>query len=143
MAHREPAPPAEEPTIGKLVIDASRDISTLLRAEIQLAKSELSVSVKTSGIAIALFAVAGFLGLLAIIMLSVAFAYFIHMAGLDPAWCFLIVFGAYVLVAALLGLVGYRRIRKVRGPERAIAQAKQIPGALKGGGPRGTVPELD
>lgn len=132
MAHREPAPSVEDPTIGKLVIDASRDISSLLRAEIQLAKSELSVSVKTSGIAIALFAVAGFLGLLAIIMLSVAIGYFVHMTGLDLAWCFLIVFGAYVLVAALLGLVGYRRIRKVRGPERAIAQAKQIPGALKG-----------
>lgn len=134
MAHREPAPSAEEPTIGKLVIDASRDISSLLRAEIQLAKSELSVSVKTSGVAIALFALAGFLVLLGIIMLSCAFAYFLHMTGLDTAWCFLIVFGAYVLIAGLLGFIGYRRIRKVRGPQRAIAQAKQIPSALKGGG---------
>lgn len=136
MAHREPAPSVEEPTIGKLVIDASRDISSLLRSEIQLAKSELSVSVKTSGIAIALFAVAAFLLLLAIIMGSVAIGYFIHMTGLGLAWCFLIVFGGYVLIAALLGLVGYRRIRKVRGPERALAQAKQIPSALKGSGAR-------
>lgn len=136
MAHREPAPSVEEPTIGKLVIDASRDISSLLRSEIQLAKSELSVSVKTSGVAIALFAVAGFLLLLAVIMGSVAIGYFIHMTGLDLAWCFLIVFGGYVLIAALLGLIGYRRIRKVRGPERALAQAKQIPAALKGNGAR-------
>ena len=132
MAHREPVPATdEEPTLGKLVADASRDVSSLMRAEIALAKSELSVSIKTSGIAIALFAVAGFLLLLAIIMVSVAIAYFIHMADLDLAWCFLIVFGAYVLVAALLGLVGYLRIRRVRGPERAIAQAKQIPSAFK------------
>ncbi|HEX7739667.1 MAG TPA: phage holin family protein [Marmoricola sp.] len=132
MAHREPVPATdEEPTIGKLVADASRDVSSLMRAEIQLAKSELSVSIKTSGIAIALFALAGFLLLLAIIMVSVAIAYFIHMADLDLAWCFLIVFGGYVLLALVLGLIGFLRIRKVRGPERAIAQAKQIPAALK------------
>lgn len=131
MAHREPVPATDEPTIGKLVVDASRDISTLVQSEIALAKAELSVSVKTSVVAIALFAFAGFLALLAVIMASVAIAYFIHMAGLDLAWCFLIVFGGYLLVAALLGLVGFLRIRKVRGPQRAIAQAKQIPAALK------------
>ena len=132
MAHRESVPATdEEPTIGKLVADASRDVSSLMRSEIQLAKSELSVSIKTSGIAIALFALAGFLLLLAIIMASVAIAYFIHMADLDLAWCFLIVFGGYVLIAAVLGLIGFLRIRRVRGPERAIAQAKQIPAALK------------
>ena len=79
MAHREPVtPPAEEPTIGKLVVDASRDVSTLIKSEIELAKSELKVSVKAGGISLGLFAAAGFLVLLAIIMLSVAFAYFLH-----------------------------------------------------------------
>jgi len=131
MAHRDPAPAADEPTIGKLVVDASRDISTLVQSEIQLAKAELSVTLKTSVVAIALFAVAGFLALLSIIMASVAIGYFIHMSGLDLAWCFLIVFGGYLLIAALLALIGVRRIRKVRGPERALAQAKQIPGAFK------------
>ena len=36
----------EEPTIGRLVADASRDISSLIQNEIALAKSELKVSVK-------------------------------------------------------------------------------------------------
>jgi len=132
MAHREPVA-EEEPTIGKLVVEASRDISALVRSEIQLAKSELSVSVKTGGISIALFAAAAFLLLLAVVMGSIAIAYFVHMSGLDLAWCFLIVFGAYALVAALLALIGYRKVRKVRAPERAIAQAKQFPSALKPG----------
>ena len=39
-----------DPTIGRLVTDASRDISTLISKEIQLAKSELKVSVKAGGI---------------------------------------------------------------------------------------------
>jgi hypothetical protein len=133
MAQREPAP-ADEPTIGKLVVDASRDISTLIQSEIQLAKTELRVSVKTGGISIALFAVAGFLSLLAIIMLSVAIAYLIFkFADLDLAWCFLIVFGAYLLLAGLLAFVGVRKVKKVRAPERAMAQARQIPQAFKRG----------
>ncbi len=131
MAHRDPAPAVEEPTIGKLVVDASRDISTLVQSEIQLAKAELKVSIATSAVAIGAFAVAGFLMLLAIIIVSVAIGFFIHMTGLDLAWCFLIVFGGYVLLALLLALFGVMRIKKVRGPERAIAQAKQIPSAFK------------
>lgn len=121
-----------DPTIGKLVSDASRDISTLVQKEIQLAKSELKVSVKHGGTGIGLFAGAAFLGVLAIIMLSVAIAYFIHMTGLDLAWCFLIVFGFYVLVAAVLGLVGVKQVKQVKAPEKAISQGKQIPQALKG-----------
>ena len=95
MSHREPTA-TEEPTIGKLVVDASRDFSSLIQHEIALAKSELKLSVKAGGIGVAMFAAAGFLVLLAIIMISVAFAYFLHFTGLDLAWCFLIVFAAYI-----------------------------------------------
>ena len=134
MAHREPVTTGEEPTIGKLVVDASRDVSSLIKHEIELAKSELKVSVRAGGINIALFAAAGFLLLLAVIMISVAFAYFLTMwFDWDLAWSFLIVFGVYVLVAALLGLVGVRQIKKVKAPERAIEQGKQIPAAFKPG----------
>ena len=131
MSHRESVA-AEEPTIGKLVVDASRDVSSLVQSEIALAKSELKVSVKAGGISIGLFAAAAFLGLLAIIMLSVAIAYFIHFTGLDLAWCFLIVFAAYVAVAGVLGFIGVRKMKQVKAPERAIEQGKQIPRALKG-----------
>jgi hypothetical protein len=123
-----------DPTIGRLVTDASRDISGLIQKEIQLAKSELKISVKAGGTGVALFAVAGFLVLLAIVMLSVAFAYLIHWNGdgLDLHWAFLIVFGVYLLVAALLAFLGVRKVKQVRGPERAISQGKEIPRALKG-----------
>ena len=122
MAQREPAV-TDEPTIGKLVVDASRDVSNLLQSEIALAKSELRLSVKAGGISIGLFAAAAFLALLAVIMISVAFAYFLSWTGLDLAWCFLIVFGVYLLVAGLLGFIGVRMIKKVKAPERAMEQA--------------------
>jgi hypothetical protein len=116
---------AEEPTIGRLVADASRDISSLIQNEIALAKSELKVSMKDGGTGVGLFAGAAFLGLLAVIMLSVAFAYLLSMTGLHLAWCFLIVFGADLLLAGLMAFVGVKKVKKVRPPERAIHQAQE------------------
>ena len=128
---RPDVPSPEDPTIGKLVADASRDISSLLRNEIALAKSELKVSVKNGGTGLGLFGAAAFLGVMALIMLSVAFAYLISMTGLHLAWCFLIVFGAYLLLAGLLAFGGVRKVKKVRAPERAIYQAQETTTILK------------
>jgi small-conductance mechanosensitive channel len=125
-------PVQDEPTIGRLVSDASRDISSLVQKEIQLAKSELKVSVRNGGLGAGLFLGAAFFAVMALIMFSVALAYFIHWngSGLDLHWAFLIVFGLYLLVAALLGYVGFRKVRKVRPPDKAIAEAQDIKKAL-------------
>lgn len=125
-------PPVEEPTVGRLVADASRDISALVRSEIELAKSELKFSVASGGIGAALFVVAAFLLVLITILVSIAFAFFLTMTGLHPAWCFLIVAGAYLLLTVLLVVIGIRKIKKIRAPEKTIATAKEIPSALKG-----------
>ncbi len=137
MSH-EPVTPASpaagDPTIGKLVTDATRDISTLINKEIELAKSELKVSFRAGGLGIGLFAAAGFLAVLAVIMLSVAIAYLINWNGdgLALQWAFLIVFGFYLLLAALLVFVGVKKVKQVRRPEKAIEQGREIPKALKG-----------
>ena len=128
------APTKDDPTIGRLVADASRDISSLISKEIELAKSELKVSVKAGGIGIAMFAAAGFVAVLAIIMLSVAIAYFIHWngSGLSLHWAFLIVFGLYLGIAGLLVFVGIKKVKQVGPPEKAIEQGREIPKALRG-----------
>ena len=133
MAH-EPVQDTD-PTIGRLVSDASRDVSNLIRNEIRLARSEIQVSVKTGGLGIALLASAAFFAVIALIMLSVAIAYLINWNGngLSLHWAFLIVFGFYLLVAALLGLVGVRKVKKVRAPEKAIAQASEAKQILRRG----------
>ncbi|MRJ75381.1 phage holin family protein [Aeromicrobium sp. SMF47] len=122
----------EDPTIGRLVADASRDISALVQAEIQLAKSELKFSAKAGGVGAAMIAVAAFFGLLIIILLSIAFAYFLTWTGLDPAWAFLIVAGVYLVLAAALIFIGIKMLKKIRAPEKTIATAREIPAALKG-----------
>jgi hypothetical protein len=62
----------------------------------------------------------------------VALAYFNRSngSGLDLHWAFRIVFGLYRLVAALLGYIGFRKVRKVRPPDKAIAEAQDIKKAL-------------
>jgi hypothetical protein len=109
-------------------------LSQLIRSEIELAKTELRVSVKAGGTGVALFAVAGFLAVLAVIMASFAAA-----AGLDNidgvgTWlAFLIVFGAYLLIAGLLAFIGVRKVKKVRAPEQTIAAMKSNKQVLKRG----------
>lgn len=122
----------DEPTIGRLIGDATRDITLLLQTVIKLAKSELRVSVKAGGIGAGMVAVSAFFGLLIIVMLSISAAYFIVMAGLDPAWAFLIVAGFYLLLMVVLILVGIKLLKKISVPEKTIAAAKEIPSALKG-----------
>jgi len=125
--------PDTDPTIGRLVSDATRDVSSLIRNEIKLAKTEVQVSVKAGGTGIGLFAGAVFFVLMGLVMLSMAFAYLINWNGdgLALQWAFLIVFGFYLLVAALLGYIGLRSVKKVRGPEKAIAQAQETKQVLK------------
>ena len=121
-----------EPTIGKLVVDAVEDIRTLVHAEVQLAKTELKTSLLAGGIGALLFGIAAFLGLLIVILLSIAFAFLLTMTGLHPAWCFLIVAGVYALLAVVAVVIGVQKVKKIRAPQQTIATASRLPSALKG-----------
>lgn len=121
-----------EPTIGRLVADAAGDVSSLVRNEIELAKTELKFSVKAGGIAAALFAVAAFLAVLAVIMLSVAFGFALaSIPHIGDSVAFLIVFLVYILIAAILAFVGLRKIKQVHAPEQTIATMKSNKQVLK------------
>lgn len=132
MTTSPPGPPlTEEPTIGRLVADTTKDLSALVRDEIQLAKSEIQVSVKAGGIGAAMFAVAGFLLVLAIIMASFALAYLFVWLGINTALAFLIVFGIYVLIAGIIALIGVKKIKQVKAPEKTISSVKKNKAILK------------
>ena len=61
----------------------------------------------------------------------VSFAAVYGFAYVMPVWAaFLTVAGIYLVIAALLGFVGRRRFKKVKGPERAIAQVDADQGDL-------------
>jgi Putative Actinobacterial Holin-X, holin superfamily III len=132
---RGPSP--DDPTIGRLVADASRDISTLVSKEIELAKSELKVSVRAGGLGIGLLAGAAFLAVLGVIMLSFTIVYFINWGGSGLAlhWAFLIVTVFWFLVTGVAGWIGVKKLKQVTPPEKAIEQGREIPRALRGKGP--------
>lgn len=124
----------EEPTIGRLVHEATADVSRLMRKEIELLKTELKVSVSIGAMGAGLLAAAAFIAVLFIVIFSIAVAHLIHWNGdgLDLHWAYLIVAGFYLLLAVLLGIVGVKKLKRVGPPEKAIEQGKQIPRALKG-----------
>jgi hypothetical protein len=131
MTATTPRDSSTEQTLGALFATASRDLSTLVRSEIELAKAEIRVDVKNGATGGAMFGAAAFLGVLAVILLSIAAAYGLVALGLHPGWAFLIVAGGYLLLAAILGLVGRKVISKVGPPERTIRTSKETASFLK------------
>lgn len=121
----------DEHSIGQLVTDASRQLSTLVRDEIALAKTELKDDVVAAGKGSGLVAGAGFLGVVAFLLLSVAAAYGLIAAGLHEALGFLIVAVVYLLVAGLLVLLGVRNFKKTGKPERTIESINKTKTLIK------------
>jgi len=113
--------PHQRSSIGGLVSQMMADVSALVRLELELARTELSEQAKQGVTGFALFLFAGFLAFMAGLLASFAAVY--GFAQLMPVWAaFLVVAGIYLVVAALLVFVGVRRLKKVRGPERAKYQ---------------------
>jgi uncharacterized membrane protein YqjE len=119
-------------SIGRLVGDATQHISTLVRAEMELAKSELVGEVK-KGLKGAVY----FLIALTIVLYSTFFLFFFLAEGLADwfrfhRWAaFGIVFLLMLIVAGLAGFLGYRKVKKFKAPERTIASVKETAAALK------------
>ncbi|MEU5419922.1 phage holin family protein [Streptomyces sp. NPDC001407] len=117
-------------SLGQLMATATTELSALVHDEIALAKAELRQDAKRVGIGGGAIAAAGTLALFSLPVLSFAAAYGIHNLGLGLAWSFLIVGGAFLLVAAVLGLLAVNRFKKVSKPEKTIASAKQTAAVL-------------
>lgn len=133
--------PASEQSIGALVREVTTHVSTLVRSEVELAKAEVSKEVK-KGLQGSVF----FIVALVILLFSLFFFFFalgelFADLGLYRSAAFGIVFGIMVVAAALAGLLGYLRVRKIRKPERTIESLKEDAALLSARGrPR---PELD
>ena len=117
---------ATDQSIGDLVSVAARDISQLVRYEIDLAKLELKSDVKRAGMGAGLLAVAVFAACLLLMLLCFAFAYGLAAIGAPGGmWgAFLWVALAVVLLIIVVGLVAFllvRRMSKMSKTRRTIA----------------------
>ena len=123
---------APERTLGQLVADATRDISSIVQSEIRLAKAEIGADVKKAGVGAGMFVGAGICAFLALILLLFAAAYGLVAAGLAPWLSFLIVGGVLLAVGAILAVIGKSAISKVKGkPERTIKNAQDTIAAMR------------
>jgi uncharacterized membrane protein YqjE len=119
-----PPRPARQPSVGDLVQDASEQISTLVRAEIELAKAELGATAKRGGIGAALFGTAAVMLLLSLPFAFVALAEGLVSAGMWRWLAYLIVMFLFWAIAIAAAVLGWRAIRRLRKPERTLATVK-------------------
>ncbi len=110
-----PEPAGDGQSLGDLVALAAKDVSQLIRYEIELAKTELRGDVRRIGLAGALGGVAAFVSCLVLVLLSIALAFGLVALGIYPWAAFLIVAGAYVLLTVLVLGIAYLKLRRVSG----------------------------
>jgi hypothetical protein len=110
----------------------TRDLSTLMRQELELAKAELRQEAVKSGRAAGALAGAGLAGHLTILFLSLALWAALSNV-MDAGWAGLIVAAIWGVAGAVLYTTGRRQLRQVRPvPERTVDTLKEVPDALKG-----------
>lgn len=118
--------------LGELLVKALDLVSRLVKAEISALRAEMAAKAKANGIAVALFAVAGVLGIYLLgLLLGAAVAGF---SNAVPVWlAFLIVSGIVLLIMAVLALAAKRLMGQNKGiaPTESLAALKEDVAALK------------
>jgi len=137
----EPAIPPRQPddkSVGELVVEVSERASTLVREEIELAKTEVSEKVGSILRGSVVGLAAGVFAFLALILAMHGVAWVINEALFDDkAWPgYFIEAALFLLTAAAAGLFAYRAVQKGAPPvpEQAIEEAKRTRSMLEGEG---------
>ncbi|MHA7262923.1 phage holin family protein [Arthrobacter sp. TMN-37] len=133
-----PPPPSEAEqraannSVGELLSDVTRNLSTLMRQEVALAKAELTESGKNAGKGAGMYAGAAVGGHFVLLFLSLAL-----MWGLDAlmpiAWAAVIVAVLWGIIAAILAARGKKEMKQIRGLPTTAETVKEIPPTLKPG----------
>jgi uncharacterized membrane protein YqjE len=125
---------AADQSIGGLVKDATSHLSTLIRGELELARTEITGEVK-KGLTGSLSLIVA----LVVILLGLPFAFVALALGLNdmfdwenhPWLGFLILFLVTVAVTIFLGWRGVRKFKRIHAPQRTIDSAKSTVAALR------------
>ncbi|MBB2925416.1 phage holin family protein [Cellulomonas cellasea] len=127
-------PPTDQQSIGQLLGRLSEQSSKLVRSEIELAKAEITSSVKKVGIGAGLLAGAAFFGFFAFaVLLATAI---IALSGQMALWLAALLVAVVLLVLTIvLALLGKKRLDDGAPPtpERAVENVKLDVDAVKEG----------
>jgi hypothetical protein len=127
----EGRPDVEGTSVGALIGEVTKDLSVLMRQELELAKVELKTEAKKAGQGAGMFGAAGFAGYMVLMFLSIALWWALsHLVG--HSWSALIVAVLWGVVGAVAFVVGKKKFEQVNPkPERTVDTLSQVPGALK------------
>jgi len=127
----EGRPAVEGTSVGDLIGEVTRDLSTLMRQELELAKVEMKSEAKKAGQGAGMFGAAGFAGYMVLLFLSIALWWALaHLVG--HSWSALIVAILWGVIGAVAFVMGRKKFREVNPkPERTVDTLQQVPGALK------------
>ena len=144
MVHSEtPGPAGGDQSLGDLVALAAKDVSQLIRYEIDLAKTELKGDARRVGIAVAGFGLAAFVGCLVLVLLCIALAFGLVALGIWAWAAFLIVAGACVLLAGIGVGIAIIKLKRLSGLKKTRQTVTEGLGMLRNDGhPDGKRPEL-
>jgi len=127
----EGRPDVEGTSVGQLLGEVSKDLSTLMRQELELAKAELKVEAKKAGQGAGMFGAAGFAGYMVLMFLSFALWWGLENV-MDAGWAALIVAAIWGVIGAVTFVMGRKKFAQVNPkPERTVETLQQVPGALK------------
>jgi uncharacterized membrane protein YqjE len=134
-----------EPSVGSLVSLAVKDVTQLVRCELDLAKLELKADARRLGVGAALFGLAAFVGCLVLMLLCFALAYGLMALGIWGWASFLITAGTCVVVIALAVGIGVLFFKRFRGMPQTRQTVQDSLGTLRhgdgaGAPPRASVP---
>ncbi|GGI44510.1 hypothetical protein BCL57_000497 [Agromyces flavus] len=118
-------------SLGDLVAEVTRDMSTLMRQEVELAKAEATQSAKRAGKGAGFYGGAGVAGWLTLLFLSIALWWGLGDAMENYTWSAIIVAVIWGIVAAVLYFMGKKEFDRVQGLPRTVDTLKQIPDTLK------------
>jgi uncharacterized membrane protein YqjE len=131
-----PEPAGGDQSLGDLVALAAKDVSQLVRYEIELAKTELKGDARRVGLAAALAGIAAFVGCLVLVLFCFAFAYGLVTLGISTWAAFLIVAGTCVLLAAVAVGIALLKLRHLSGLRKTRKTVTEGLGMLRHDGQR-------
>lgn len=121
---------AETSSLGDLLADVTRDMSTLMRQEVELAKVELKQSATRAGKGSGMLAGAGVAGHFVLLFLSLALWWALGTV-MGLGWSGVVVALIWGIVAAVLASMGRKELKAIKGLPQTAETLQEIPPTLK------------
>jgi hypothetical protein len=119
-------------SVGELIGEVARDLSTLMRQELRLARAELRDEAAKTGKAAGMVGAAGFAGYMVLLFVSTALWWGLSNV-MDQSWAALIVAALWAVAGSVLYSAGRKRLSGLNPtPERTAETLKDLPDTIRG-----------